>query len=196
VKRVFDVVCALTGIVLLSPIFLIISVGIMIDSGFPVFFLQERVGKDGRLFKLFKFRTMVFNNHSGPAITVGTRDPRITRIGYWLRRFKLDELPQLFNVLKGDMSLVGPRPELKKFVDLYTPEQRRVITVKPGITDYASIVFRNENELLEGKPDPVDYYVREIMPVKLKLNLRYIERMSFWLDVRILIRTVLSIFSG
>lgn len=168
----------------------------MIDSGFPVFFLQERVGKDGRLFKLFKFRTMFFNNHSGPAITVGTRDPRITRIGYWLRRFKLDELPQLFNVLKGDMSLVGPRPELKKFVDLYTPEQRRVITVKPGITDYASIVFRNENELLEGKPDPVDYYVREIMPVKLKLNLRYIERMSFWLDVRILIRTVLSIFSG
>lgn len=139
---------------------------------------------------------MYVNSPEGPAITVGMRDPRITRAGYWLRRFKLDELPQLFNVLKGDMSLVGPRPELKKFVDLYTPEQRKVITVKPGITDYASIVFRNENELLEGKPDPVAYYTQEIMPAKLKLNLRYIERMSLWLDIRILFRTVLSIFTG
>lgn len=139
---------------------------------------------------------MQVRQKDGAVITIGARDPRITRAGYWLRRFKLDELPQLFNVLKGEMSLVGPRPELKKFVDLYTPEQKKVIAVKPGITDYASIVFRNENKLLEGKPDPIDYYVREIMPVKLKLNLKYIERMSFWLDVRILIRTVLSIFSG
>ena len=195
-KRAFDIVCSFAGIVLLSPVFLILFVWIILDSGQPVFFLQDRVGKDGRLFKLVKFRTMRVDSHNGPSITIGVRDPRITRAGYWLRRFKLDELPQLFNVLKGDMSLVGPRPELKKFVDLYTPEQRRVITVKPGITDYASIIFRNENKLLEGKPDPVDYYIKEIMPVKLKLNLRYIERMSFWLDVRILIRTVLSVFSG
>lgn len=195
-KRLFDVLCSFLGIVVLSPLLLFISVWILIDSGWPVFFLQDRVGKGGRLFKLFKFRTMYVNSPEGPAITVGMRDPRITRAGYWLRRFKLDELPQLFNVLKGDMSLVGPRPELKKFVDLYTPEQRKVITVKPGITDYASIVFRNENELLEGKPDPVAYYTQEIMPAKLKLNLRYIERMSLWLDIRILFRTVLSIFTG
>lgn len=195
-KRLFDVFCSFFAIILLLPFLLFISVWILLDSGRPVFFLQDRVGKNGRLFKLIKFRTMYINKHTGLAITVGDRDPRITHSGYWLRRFKLDELPQLFNVLKGDMSLVGPRPELKKFVDLYSDEQRKVISVKPGITDYASIVFRNENKLLEGKPDPVDYYVREIMPVKLRLNLKYIERMSLWLDVRILIRTVLSVFKG
>lgn len=193
-KRFFDVIFSATGLIILSPVFIFISVWILADSGWPVFFVQERVGKDGNLFSLLKFRTMYVRGENGVAITIGTRDPRITKSGYWLRRFKLDELPQLINVLKGDMSLVGPRPELKKFVDLYTPEQRKVISVKPGITDYASIVFRNENELLEGKSDPVDYYIREIMPAKLKLNLRYIEQMSFWLDIRILIRTVFSIF--
>lgn len=193
-KRVFDVICSATGLIILSPVFVFISFWILADSGWPIFFVQERVGKDGGLFKLLKFRTMYVRRENGAAITIGTRDPRITKSGYWLRRFKLDELPQLINVLKGDMSLVGPRPELKKFVDLYTNEQRKVISVKPGITDYASIVFRNENKLLEGKSDPVDYYIREIMPAKLKLNLKYIEHMSFWLDIRILFRTVFSIF--
>jgi len=129
------------------------------------------------------------------AITVGNRDPRITRTGYYLRKFKLDELPQLINVLLGTMSLVGPRPELKKFVDLYSIEQRRVIEVKPGITDYASIEFRNENELLEGKSDPIDYYIHEIMPIKLNLNLKYIESRSFWIDLKIIGQTIWLVMS-
>lgn len=163
------------------------------DSKGPFFYLQERVGKRGILFRLFKFRTMHINADKLTAITVGMRDPRITRAGYYIRKFKLDELPQLINVLKGEMSLVGPRPELKKFTDLYTPEQRKVLDVRPGITDYASLQFRNENELLEGKEDPVGFYIREIMPVKLQLNLRYIAEQSLWVDVMILMRTVLAI---
>lgn len=130
------------------------------------------------------------------AITIGERDSRITSVGYWLRKFKLDELPQLINVWKGEMSLVGPRPELKKFVDLYSSDQRQVISVRPGITDYASIQFRNENKLLEGKEDPIGYYIREIMPVKLQLNQKYIREQSFWLDVRIIVQTILLIFKG
>lgn len=163
------------------------------DSKGPFFYLQERVGKRGILFRLFKFRTMHINADKLTAITVGMRDPRITRAGYYIRKFKLDELPQLINVLKGEMSLVGPRPELKKFTDLYTPEQRKVLDVRPGITDYASLQFRNENELLEGKEDPVGFYIQEIMPVKLQLNLRYIAEQSLWVDVMILVRTVLAI---
>jgi len=128
------------------------------------------------------------------AITVGHRDPRITRAGYYLRKFKIDELPQLINVFMGTMSLVGPRPELKKFVDLYTREQLQVLTIKPGITDYASIEFRNENELLAGKSDPINFYIREIMPVKLALNLKYLHSQSFWSDLVIIFRTLVSIF--
>lgn len=164
------------------------------DSAGPVFYLQQRVGKNGKLFRLFKFRTMRVNADKLTAITVGKRDPRITSAGYFLRTYKLDELPQLINVLLGHMSFVGPRPELKKFVDLYNDEQRKVIIVKPGITDYASIQFRNENELLEGKPDPVDFYIREIMPVKLRLNLDYIRNKSFWLDLKIIFKTIFTIF--
>ncbi|MDZ7648827.1 MAG: sugar transferase [Cytophagales bacterium] len=128
------------------------------------------------------------------AITVGNRDSRITAAGYYLRKFKVDELPQLINVFIGNMSLVGPRPKLKKFVDLYNSEQLKVISVKPGITDYASIEFRNENELLEGKPDPVQFYIEQIMPVKLKLNLKYLQEQSLGLDVKIIFQTVISIF--
>lgn len=128
------------------------------------------------------------------AITVGDRDPRITCVGLYLRKYKLDELPQLINVFLGDMSLVGPRPELEKFVKLYDQEQQKVIEVKPGITDYASIQFRNENQLLEGKTDPVDFYIREIMPVKLKLNLAYIQEQSFWVDMKVIFKTIFLIF--
>lgn len=148
----------------------------------------------GVLFKLFKFRTMHLGADRGNAITVGQRDPRITRVGYYLRKYKLDELPQLINVFLGSMSLVGPRPEVKKFVDLYTPEQQQVLTIKPGITDYASIQFRNENELLAGKPNPIDFYIREIMPVKLKLNLQYVEEQSLWVDLKIIFKTLFLIF--
>ena len=193
-KRLFDLLVSLLGLLLLSPVFLILAILIKLDSPGPVFYIQERVGQGFKLFKLFKFRTMRMDADKYTAITVGARDPRITAVGYYLRKYKLDEFPQLINVLLGNMSLVGPRPELKKFVDLYTLEQQQVLTIKPGITDYASIEFRNENELLAGKPDPIDFYIREIMPVKLALNLKYLQTRSFWGDFRIIFRTLISIF--
>lgn len=194
-KRAFDVFFSIAGLAVLVPPFLIIGIVIKVDSAGPVFFLQQRVGKQGRLFYLLKFRTMFLNADKLTAITVGRRDPRITPVGYFLRTYKIDELPQLINVLKGDMSFVGPRPELKKFVDLYNEQQQQVISVKPGITDYASIQFRNENELLEGQHDPVNFYIKEIMPVKLGINLQYIKDQSFWLDIKIIFKTVFYIFS-
>ncbi|MBS1543392.1 MAG: sugar transferase [Bacteroidetes bacterium] len=193
-KRLFDLAVAVAGLVLLAPFFLIIALLIKANSEGPVFYLQERVGLNGTIFKLFKFRTMKVNADKGNAITVGSRDPRITTVGYFLRKFKLDELPQLINVAKGDMSLVGPRPELKKFVDMYDNQQRTVLSVRPGITDYASIQFRNENELLEGKPDPIQYYITDILPLKLKLNQQYIRDQSLWVDLRIILKTVFLIF--
>lgn len=193
-KRAFDFLSALLGLILLFPFFLLIGLLIKLDSAGPVFYLQERVGEKGKLFNLFKFRTMRMGADKSTAITVGNRDPRITAFGYYLRKFKVDELPQLINVVIGNMSLVGPRPELKKFVDLYSSEQRKVIEVKPGITDYASIKFRNENELLAGKTDPVDYYVRKIMPIKLRLNLQYIKDQSLWVDFKIIGSTLWLIF--
>ncbi len=194
IKRLTDVLISVIGLVLLFPFFLLIGIRVKADSSGPVFYIQDRVGKGGRLFKLFKFRTMRMEADQATAITVGQRDPRITRVGYILRKYKLDELPQLINVLKGEMSLVGPRPEVEKFVTLYDQEQRKVISVKPGITDYASIQFRNENQLLEGKADPIDFYIREIMPVKLKLNLAYIREQSFWVDLKVIVKTIFLIF--
>lgn len=193
-KRLFDFLFSTFGLLILFPFFLLIALWIKLDSRGPVFYRQERIGLNSIPFLLFKFRTMHTGADRGNAITVGHRDPRITRAGYYLRKFKLDELPQLINVLSGTMSLVGPRPELKKFVDLYTPEQQQVLTIKPGITDYASIEFRNENELLTGKPNPIDFYIREIMPVKLALNLKYLQSQSFWSDLVIIFRTLVSIF--
>ncbi|MBK7652767.1 MAG: sugar transferase [Flammeovirgaceae bacterium] len=193
-KRILDLLVSGVGLILLFPFFLLIAFIIKLDSIGPIFYLQQRVGKGGKLFKLFKFRTMRVNADKHTAITVGARDPRITNVGYYLRKYKIDELPQLINVLMGTMSLVGPRPELKKFVDLYNSEQVKVISVKPGITDYASIEFRNENELLAGKSDPIDYYIREIMPVKLALNLQYITEQSLWTDIKIIMSTIWLIF--
>lgn len=193
-KRLMDFLVSFIGLLLLSPFFLMIALWIIVDSKGPALYRQQRVGKGGRLFSLMKFRTMKVDADKSTAITVGQRDPRITRTGYFLRKYKIDELPQLINVLKGEMSLVGPRPELKRFVDLYSPQQREVIKVKPGITDYASIAFRNENELLEGKQDPLDFYIREIMPQKLTLNRQYIRNQSLWLDLKIIFKTVFFIF--
>jgi len=194
VKRLIDFLVSFIGLLLLFPFFLIIGLWITLDSKGSIFYLQERVGRGGSLFKLVKFRTMKTDADKFMAITVGQRDARIAKAGYFLRRYKLDELPQLFNVIKGQMSLVGPRPELEKFVKLYNHEQRKVISIKPGITDYASIQFRNENQLLEGKSDPIDFYIREIMPVKLKLNLEYVRDQSFWIDLKIIFKTVFLIF--
>lgn len=193
-KRIFDMVAAALGLLVLLPLFLVVAVAISVNSKGPIFFLQQRIGKNGKPFFLFKFRTMGVGADKGTAITVGNRDPRITKVGYYLRKSKLDELPQLINVLKGEMSLVGPRPEVKKFVDLYSPEQRRVLDVAPGMTDYASILFRNENELLNGKSDPVAFYVDHIMPQKLQLNLKYIDSNNLWIDIKILFKTLVVIF--
>lgn len=193
-KRFFDILLSFVGLILLIPFFLVIAVLIKLNSSGPVFYLQERIGKDQKVFNLFKFRSMRMDADKGNAITVGARDARITTVGYYLRKFKLDELPQLINVLKGEMSLVGPRPEVKKFVELYSEDQLRVLSVRPGLTDLASIEYRNENELLEGKPDPIAYYIEEIMPAKLGLNLRYIERQSMGLDIKIIFRTIVCIF--
>lgn len=193
-KRIFDIVAATLGLLILLPFLVVIALAIVLDSKGSILFLQQRIGKGGEPFSLFKFRTMHVGSDKGTAITVGNRDPRITRVGYYLRKSKMDELPQLCNILKGEMSFVGPRPEVKKFVDLYTPEQRRVLEITPGMTDYASILFRNENELLDGKSDPVAFYIDHIMPKKLQLNLEYVNSSSLWMDFKIIFKTLLVIF--
>ena len=173
--RLCDIVFSAIGLLLLSPLFLLVYILIRCESKGCGFYCQQRVGKDGRMFGLYKFRSMRTGSDKKGLITVGGHDSRITRMGYFIRKYKIDELPQLWNVLKGDMSLVGPRPEVKKYVDLYTEEQRRVLSVRPGITDYASIEYVDENEILGKAEDPDRVYVEEIMPAKIKLNMRYIE---------------------
>jgi lipopolysaccharide/colanic/teichoic acid biosynthesis glycosyltransferase len=192
-KRIFDIICSLIGIILLLPVFVIISLLISVNSGFPVFYIQTRVGKNSRNFKLLKFRTMYTDADQKGLLTVGGRDFRVTSIGYYLRKYKLDELPQLFNVLIGTMSLVGPRPEVTKYVDLYSPQQLLVLNVKPGITDFASLEFINENELLAQSSNPEETYINQIMPKKLTLNLKYIELQSFTTDIKIIFSTLLKI---
>ncbi len=181
------------GITLLAPLFLLICLLQIISAGFPIFYIQKRVGKNSIDFNLYKFRTMRKDSDKLGLLTVGGRDPRVTRLGYYLRKYKIDELPQLFNVLLGTMSLVGPRPEVRKYVDLYTKEQLTILNVKPGITDYASLQFFNENDLLAQSSSPEETYIQEIMPIKLGLNLKYIEEQSFFIDIRIMVKTVLKI---
>ncbi len=191
-KRLFDIITAAIGIILLSPIFLLISIWISLESAGGPFYLQQRIGKDGIPFKLFKFRSMRKNSDNQGLLTIG-KDPRITRSGSFIRKYKLDELPQLINVLINDMSLVGPRPEVKKYVDLYSNEQRKVLSVKPGITDEASIKYRNENDLLSNATNPEETYIQKIMPDKLRINLEYIENRSFIKDLGIILRTLWKI---
>ena len=193
IKRIFDILFSLIGILLLLPFFLLFSIFILIDSGFPVFFIQQRVGKNENDFSLFKFRTMKKDSDKKGLLTVGEKDPRITNIGFFLRKYKLDELPQLINVLIGDMSLVGPRPEVRKYVEMYNAEQKKVLSVKPGITDYASIVYSNENEILLNSDNPEQQYISKVMPAKLKLNLKYIQDQSFMIDVKIILKTLVKI---
>ncbi|MCA2668078.1 MAG: sugar transferase [Microcystis sp. M114S2] len=189
-KRIFDLLFSLMGILVLAPIFLAIAVWIKVDSPGSVFFRQVRVGQFGKEFRIYKFRTMVTNAEAlGKQITVG-EDPRITDCGRFLRKYKLDELPQLFNVLKGDMSLVGSRPEVPKYVALYTPEQLKVLELPPGITDLASIRFRNESELLAQAENPEEFYVKEIMPQKLELNKQYLAQANLIFDLYIILQTL------
>lgn len=194
-KRIFDIVASGIGLILLSPLFIILTIWIKCDSIGPVFYKQVRVGRNNMDFQLFKFRSMRVGSDKKGLITVGGHDPRITRSGYYIRKYKLDEFPQLINVFKGDMSLVGPRPEVRKYVDMYTEEQMHVLDVRPGITDLASIRYRNENELLERVNDPDKYYVEVIMPDKLRINLEYVARHSFTFDIRLIFQTFRAIVS-
>jgi lipopolysaccharide/colanic/teichoic acid biosynthesis glycosyltransferase len=193
-KRIFDLVVSLSLLIILLPIFIFISFWILLDDPGPVFYLQERIGYRQIPFRILKFRTMYRNADRKGLLTVGGRDPRVTRSGYYLRKYKLDELPQLINVIKGEMSLVGPRPEVKKFVDLYNVEQLQVFQVKPGITDFASIEYANENELLSKSPDAEKTYIQEIMPAKLELNLKYVAEQGFGTDLKILFKTFSRVF--
>ena len=189
VKRLFDIVASGCGLLVLSPLFVVLAIWINLDSKGPVFYRQVRVGRNNKDFKLFKFRSMRVGADKQGLITVGGHDPRITRSGYFIRKYKLDEFPQLINVFIGDMSLVGPRPEVRKYVDMYTPEQMRVLSVRPGITDLASIRYRNENELLEQAENPDEYYEQVIMQDKLRINLEYVENHSFWNDIKLIFMT-------
>jgi lipopolysaccharide/colanic/teichoic acid biosynthesis glycosyltransferase len=192
-KRLFDVLAAAAGLLLLAPILLAIALWIRLDSPGPALFRQRRVGRHGRLFDIVKFRTMVDQPDQQRQLTVG-RDPRITRVGRVLRRTKLDELPQLLNVLGGTMSLVGPRPEVPRYVDRYPPAVRQaVLSVAPGITDLASILYKDENDILGRAQDPERTYVETILPVKLEYYQRYVRERSFWLDLRIIVRTLAAI---
>ena len=191
--RFFDFILSLVGLVVLAPIFIVLATWIKIDSKGPVFYKQVRVGQNGIDFGLFKFRSMVVDADKKGLITVGGRDPRITRSGYFIRKYKLDELPQLINVLLGDMSLVGPRPEVRKYVELYTDEQQKVLSVKPGITDYASIEYMDENEILGKANDPEKTYIEEIMPEKIKYNMKYINNKNLFEYFKIILLTVLKI---
>ena len=194
VIRFFDVLISFLLLLLLSPLLLLVFLLIKISSKGPAIFKQTRVGKDSVDFTLYKFRTMYIDSNHKTAITIGNRDSRITALGYYLRKYKVDELPQLYNVLANEMSIVGPRPELRKYVDMYTQEQCKILAVKPGITDYASIHFRHENELLAKQNDPEKFYIEEVMPVKIQLNELYASKRNVRVYFVIIFNTLLSVF--
>lgn len=191
-KRIFDIISSLFGLILLLPFMIIIAILIKLDSKGPIFFKQVRVTKNGREFKIFKYRTMRVGSDKFSQITVG-KDSRITKVGDFLRKYKLDEIPQLINVLMGDMSLVGPRPEVPKYVALYTKEQREILKVRAGITDYASIEFSNENDILANESDPEKAYIEKIMPRKIELNKKYLSEISVMTDIKIILLTIKKI---
>lgn len=193
--RFFDVFISLLFLIIFSPFLLIIALLIKLTSKGPVIFVQKRVGKNNTDFNIYKFRTMRVNAPKGISLTVGARDKRITGIGYFLRKFKLDELPQLVNVLKGEMSIVGPRPEVRHYVNMYKPEEMFVLNVRPGITDYASMAYKNENELLATAADPERFYIEEVMPAKIKLNKDYIYNKGLKSYFFIIFRTVFTVFN-
>lgn len=193
-KRLFDFFCSLIGIMMLLPFFLIIGVWIFLDDYHSPFYRQERVGKDGKVFWLLKFRSMRVHSSQKVQLTVG-KDPRITKVGHFIRKYKIDELPQLINVLKGEMSLVGPRPEVVKYVNLYSEEQKVVLQVKPGITDYASLEYFEESDLLAQSIDPEKTYIDEIMPAKIQINLKYIPNANVLEDLKIIFLTLKRIVS-
>lgn len=193
-KRLLDIFISFFGLLLLSPGFLIIAIWLKIDSNGPIFYKQIRVGQNNKDFKLYKFRSMFIESDKKMLITVGSHDLRITTVGSFLRKYKIDELPQLFNVLRGDMSIVGPRPEVRKYVDYYSPEQMKILSIKPGITDYASIEYLDENLILGKADNPNEMYIEQIMQDKLKLNLKYLEKQTVSEYIKIIFLTLLKIF--
>jgi len=194
-KRLFDIIFSLIVLLTLLPIFIVVAVLIIVDSKGGIFFKQIRVGKNNVDFSLFKFRTMTVGSDKKGQITIGNKDSRITKVGSILRKYKLDEFPQLINILNGEMSIVGPRPEVRKYVELYTKEQLNVLSVKPGLTDYASLEYINESEILGNSEDPNQTYIDEIMPLKLKLNLKYISKISFITDLSLIFKTIIRILA-
>lgn len=193
-KRIIDIFASAFMLILLFPFGLVIALLIACDSRGGVFYRQSRVGRYNRDFTLYKFRTMRTDADRLGLLTIGARDPRVTRVGYYLRKYKIDELPQLLNILSGDMSFVGPRPEVRKYVDLYNNEQKKVLSVRPGLTDYASIAYINENEILEKANDKEQTYINEIMPEKIKLNMKFIQNPSLYQYFKIIFLTIKSIF--
>ena len=189
-KRLFDVVCSFFGLLVLSPLFVFLSLWVGLGSKGGVFYKQKRVGRFNKDFTLYKFRSMRVGSDKKGLLTIGGKDSRVTKAGFFIRKYKLDELPQLLNVLKGDMSFVGPRPEVRKYVDMYTERQLKVLDVRPGITDLASIKYRNENDLLATADNPEKYYIDVVMQDKLALNLQYIETRSFFGDIKLIFRTI------
>ena len=195
IKRGLDFFFSLIFLIILMPFFIIIALLIIIDDGFPIMYRQTRVGKNGNLFKILKFRTMKRNADALGKLTISDKDPRITKIGYVLRKYKIDELPQLWNILKGEMSFIGPRPEVPEYVALYNTEQRDVLNVRPGLSDYASLDYINENEILSKYSTPEEAYTNIVMPQKLQLSLKYIDDMSLKTDMSIAIKTIIKIFN-
>lgn len=189
-KRLFDVVCSFFGLLVLSPLFVFLSIWVGLGSKGGVFYKQKRVGRFNKDFTLYKFRSMRVGADKKGLLTIGGKDSRVTKAGFFIRKYKLDELPQLLNVLKGDMSFVGPRPEVRKYVDMYTERQLKVLDVRPGITDLASIKYRNENDLLATADNPEQYYIDVVMQDKLALNLQYIETRTFLGDIKLIFRTI------
>ena len=195
IKRLFDVIFSFFGLILVSPLLLLLAILIKLDSPGPIFYRGKRVGKDGKEFRIFKFRSMVENAEELGGSSTADDDPRLTRIGKFLKKYKLDELPQLINVLKGEMSLVGPRPEVPLYIDMMSEKERVIIlSVKPGMTDLASLWDFREEEVLKGSPDPEKTYMEKIRPTKIKLQLDYVKNRSFWLDLKIILKTILKIF--
>lgn len=192
-KRSFDIVVALLGLCIFSPLLLLLSIWIKTDSRGPVFYRGERVGKDGITFKIFKFRSMILNADKTGVSSTSLLDDRITSSGHFIRKWKIDEISQLINVLKGDMSLVGPRPEVKEFVELYSVEERKLLTLRPGITDWASIWNSDEGGVLEGAVDADGVYLEVIRPIKISLQQMYMETRTFWQDIRIIYYTIIKI---
>jgi lipopolysaccharide/colanic/teichoic acid biosynthesis glycosyltransferase len=191
-KRSFDIAFSIFGLLLLLPFIAIIFILVLVESKGGIFYIQKRVGRNNMDFNLYKIRTMYKDSDNKGLLTVGERDSRITKTGYYLRKYKIDEFPQLFNILKGDMSFVGPRPEVRKYVDMYSKQQLEVLSVRPGLTDLASLKYYNENQYLSTFDDPEQAYISKVMPYKLAMNLDYIEKRSFLYDVRIILRTLMK----